>query len=171
MNNQLKQLTFNFQVDHFHEGLLLRKIPNETGFFAREDGTIWTTWINRGRGKRRHEWIMGDEYLPVHLSLCGKHPHVKLWTKVYHVGVVILTTFIGPCPPGLECCHGPDDNPMNNAVSNLRWDTRSANVKDRKFSKLDAEQRQAIKYAYAAGTKVAEIAILFGVSKNSIYLA
>ena len=31
-----------------------------------------------------------------------------------------------PRPIGMECCH-LDDDPTNNHLSNLRWDTRSAN--------------------------------------------
>jgi hypothetical protein len=42
---------------------------------------------------------------------------------------VILETFIGPCPPGLMCCHGNGD-PRDNRLVNLRWDTGSANTFD-----------------------------------------
>lgn len=43
---------------------------------------------------------------------------------------LILEAFVGPCPEGMECCHH-DDNPENNRIENLRWDTRSANRYDR----------------------------------------
>jgi hypothetical protein len=46
------------------------------------------------------------------------------------VGRLVLETFVGPCPPGLECCHA-NDNPADNRLINLRWDTRSANQVDR----------------------------------------
>jgi len=42
---------------------------------------------------------------------------------------LVLAAFIGPCPPGMEGCHA-DDDPSNNHLSNLRWDTTSANVLD-----------------------------------------
>lgn len=45
------------------------------------------------------------------------------------VHVLVLTTFFGPCPDGLECCHG-DGEPSNNWLYNLRWDTHSANMND-----------------------------------------
>ena len=45
------------------------------------------------------------------------------------VHVLVLKAFIGPCPDGTECCHN-DGNPANNAISNLRWDTRSGNIFD-----------------------------------------
>jgi len=45
------------------------------------------------------------------------------------VHVLVLNAFVGPCPPGHECCHG-DDVPGNNVLGNLRWGTRSDNLYD-----------------------------------------
>lgn len=45
---------------------------------------------------------------------------------VHHL---VLDAFIGPCPPGLEGCHG-DGDPTNNRLDNLRWDTHPANYQD-----------------------------------------
>lgn len=42
---------------------------------------------------------------------------------------LVLEAFVGPRPDGMECCH-LDDDPTNNHLSNLRWDTRSANSFD-----------------------------------------
>ncbi len=47
----------------------------------------------------------------------------------FRVGPLVLTVFVGPRPLGMDCCHW-DGNPMNNRVSNLRWDTRQGNVAD-----------------------------------------
>jgi hypothetical protein len=43
---------------------------------------------------------------------------------------LVLETFVGPCPAGMECCHDPDPDPGNNRLGNLRWDTKSANQQD-----------------------------------------
>lgn len=43
---------------------------------------------------------------------------------------LVLLAFVGPCPEGMEACHG-NDIPDDNRLSNLRWDTRKANVSDR----------------------------------------
>ena len=43
---------------------------------------------------------------------------------------LVLESFVGPRPADYEACHY-DDNPLNNTLSNLRWDTRSANMADR----------------------------------------
>lgn len=42
---------------------------------------------------------------------------------------LVLEAFIGPCPPGMECCHFDDDR-SNNRLENLRWDSSSANNYD-----------------------------------------
>lgn len=42
---------------------------------------------------------------------------------------LVLEAFVGPCPPGMECCHY-DDDPTNNSLENLRWDTSHANKLD-----------------------------------------
>ena len=43
---------------------------------------------------------------------------------------VVLEAFVGMCPEGHEACHG-DGDPGNNELSNLRWDSRSANQMDK----------------------------------------
>lgn len=50
-------------------------------------------------------------------------------TKTHKVHRLVLETFIGICPQGMEGCHN-DGNPSNNFIKNLRWDTRKNNVKD-----------------------------------------
>ena len=68
----------------------------------------------------------------------GKTGHlgVHLPSGRRYVHVLVAEAFIGKRPPGLEVCHG-DNDPTNNDVSNLRWDTRSSNVIDlRKDKKL-----------------------------------
>lgn len=42
---------------------------------------------------------------------------------------VVLETFVGPCPEGMECCHW-DDVRTNNRLSNLRWGTSGDNNLD-----------------------------------------
>jgi len=42
---------------------------------------------------------------------------------------LILETFKGPCPEGMEGCH-KDGDKANNRLDNLRWDTRESNFHD-----------------------------------------
>jgi hypothetical protein len=45
------------------------------------------------------------------------------------VSRLVLQTFVGPCPTDMEACHNDGDR-ANNALTNLRWDTKSANRLD-----------------------------------------
>jgi hypothetical protein len=49
--------------------------------------------------------------------------------KSVYVHHLVLETFVGPRPDGLEACHN-DGNHGNNRLDNLRWDTRSSNFHD-----------------------------------------
>lgn len=62
------------------------------------------------------------------------HLRVDLTNSRHYVHVLVAEAFIGPRPPGQEVCHG-DNNPTNNYVENLRWDTRSQNVIDLRADK------------------------------------
>lgn len=61
----------------------------------------------------------------------GRTGHLKVDLRGHRKAVhqLVAAAFIGPRPPGTEVCHN-DNNPANNAVENLRYDTRSANVLD-----------------------------------------
>ncbi len=61
------------------------------------------------------------------------YPLVSLWRSgagsSEHVHVLVARAFIGPRPAGLFVCHY-DDVKTNNALSNLRYDTRAGNEAD-----------------------------------------
>lgn len=63
---------------------------------------------------------------------------VNLWKegvgKKLYVHRLVLETFVGPCPPGMQCLH-KDDNPANNHLSNLSWGTPAANSHQRDTGK------------------------------------
>lgn len=83
---------------------------------------------SRGGGLRRYQGRILKTILDTH-----GYPHVALsrdgrqtWFKVHRL---VLDAFRGTQPPGTEGCHN-DGNPTNNQLSNLRWDSHSANVRD-----------------------------------------
>lgn len=65
----------------------------------------------------------------------GKHGYLSVTFRKngekipYLIHRLVLETFIGPCPPGMECRH-LDGNPRNNRLENLCWGTRSENQQD-----------------------------------------
>ena len=76
-------------------------------------------WYGRILKSRPHKF----GYPVVHLRQDGKNQ-----TREIHR--LVLESFIGSPPTGMECCHN-DGNPRNNQIDNLRWDTRSNNLKDK----------------------------------------
>ena len=61
-------------------------------------------------------------YVRVTLSRDGRRQSV-------FVHDLVLEAFVGPRPEAQEGCHGNGDG-LDNALSNLRWDTRSGNQRD-----------------------------------------
>lgn len=102
--------------------------------------------------------------------------------KRYYVHQLVLTAFVGPCPKGMECCH-QDGNPKNNAPSNLRWDSRKANMEDSvrhgtaigprgelaHAAKLNPRKVRLISALLADGVSQRKIAARFGVSQATIW--
>lgn len=85
---------------------------------------------------------------------------------------LIARTFLGPVPDGCEVCHN-DGDPLNNSVSNLRYGTRSENIKDvvlqgGRWRKLSAEDVREIRELLGRGHTGAEIARAFCISQTQI---
>lgn len=80
------------------------------------------------RGRRVKPRIMSQitqqsGHMCVKLSRDGSYRSAK-------VHQLVLEAFVGPRPDGCESLHY-DDNPANNNIVNLRWGTRSENLRDR----------------------------------------
>ena len=88
----------------------------------------------------------------VKYSLC-----VRGKARQVHAHRLVLEAFVGPCPLGMQCCHG-DGNPANNLISNLRWGSPRQNAYDRLLhgrtasAKLTIEQVKAIRLESSRGT-------------------
>lgn len=89
---------------------------------------------SRALGRRLRPDATASGHLRVTLSRDGK-------TRRFFVHRLVLWAFVGCTPPGMEACHN-DGDPTNNAVSNLRWDTKSANAQDRRRHGRDHHARQ-----------------------------
>lgn len=82
---------------------------------------------------------------------------------------LVALAFIGPCPKGLEVCHN-DLSRDNNHLKNLRYDTHSANMKERLRPKrrISKETILAIRHARANGTKIITLSKEYGPSTGRI---
>ena len=85
---------------------------------------------------------------------------------------LVALTFLGPPPVGCVVCH-KDGDPTNNAIENLRYDTRAENIKDvirqgGRWRKLTAKDVLQIRKKLESGKKGSEIAKEFSVSEYTI---
>lgn len=121
------------------------EIPDLVGYEASDLGRIRSidrvvNYSNGGSGR----YVGQVMKLTVHRS---GHLYVRLHRRPHQAHRLVLLAFVGPCPEGMECCHR-DGNPANNRLTNLRWDTLSANRLDRvrhgthHFAKLTCCRRQ-----------------------------
>lgn len=111
-------------------------------------------------------------YLGTGVKVNGK----LVWIKAH---IAVLTAFRGPRPPGMEACHG-DGDVTNNYLSNLRWDTKSGNNRDKEkhgtaqkgskngASKLDEVKVSDIKRRLSVET-MSSLAREYGVSVTAIW--
>lgn len=70
---------------------------------------------------------MAGQYGHLSVDLCKGGRRIRRMSRVHRL---VLESFVGPCPDGMEVCHY-DGDPANNRIENLRYDTRSANMFDR----------------------------------------
>lgn len=92
---------------------------------------------------------------------------------------LVLTAFVGPCPPGMEACHN-DGNYRNNGLDNLRWDMHLSNEQDKirhghsgkgeqnSQAKLTPKQVLEIRERYANGESPNALAVAFHVWHSAI---
>lgn len=107
---------------------IYKELARHPGYRIGSDGTVWSCWRSRGRGTTYYQskiWKpLSDK------PKRNGYRIVSLRGCMCHVHHLVLEAFIGPRPPGLQACHN-DGNKLNNAVTNLRWDTCKANAADR----------------------------------------
>jgi hypothetical protein len=93
---------------------------------------------------------------------------------------LVAATFLGPCPSGMECCHGKG-GVLDNRLANLYYDTHENNTRRDKvrdgtmaegvrhgMSKLTEAQVTEIRERYAAGENQYKLARAFSVHQATI---
>lgn len=102
------------------DGLQVYPIPNFPGYSITKTGEVWS--------EKSHMW------LKISLNKSTNYNEVSLYcnhrVRPVHIHRLVLETFVGPCPAGLECRH-LDSNRLNNYLENLKWGTGRENISDR----------------------------------------
>lgn len=107
---------------------MIRPIPSFPAYGASEDGRIW-----------RIEQIRAWDVVPYEVRrVVGKSGYERVWLSrlgrkqatPQSVHTLVLETFVGPRPEGMEAAHG-NGNRTDNRLANLRWATKSENCLDR----------------------------------------
>jgi len=140
---------------------------------------------NLGNGRSRWKFGaggLGDTWHPVKLKATKDgHLQMRLNRKSRYIHRLILEAFIGPCPKGMECLHA-DDNPANNALTNISWGTRLKNMEDRSrngrvprgdncsWSKVSEHDVPVIRKRAGDGESLAVIAKDYNVTESAIRL-
>lgn len=165
-----------------------RPVPGFPGYEVGDDGSVWSYKTNNPlrsrstprllrqatvRGQRGPRYFLKPYKLATMMSPDGRQ-------RTIQVGRIVLSAFVGPCPPGMETRH-LDNNPENNRLTNLCWGTKQENGQDKRNAgnakghrngraKLTDEQVGTIFELYAAGHKQAAIAEEMGVSQTLVSL-
>jgi hypothetical protein len=103
---------------------IYKDIPNYQGLYQASNWGNIKSLIDKYGHKKEYILRPSSNCYYYHVILCknGKQ-------KTHRIHRLILETFVGPCPPGMECRH-LDCNSKNNRLDNLLWGTRSDNRKD-----------------------------------------
>lgn len=96
-----------------------KSIPGYEGYEVSNMGQV-RSFRGLGRPRILKPSVNRDGYTMVHLS--GS-------TSPVFIHRLVMLAFEGPCPEGLEVCHG-DHNRSNNHLDNLKYDTHQENMKD-----------------------------------------
>lgn len=149
----------------------LREVSGFPGYWIHPSGRVYST-------RRYPEPVLLKPYINQ-----DGYPTVVLYVdrkpKYFLVHRLVLITFAGPCPEGMECCHR-DGIRTNCKRSNLYWGTDKQNAADciahgnrprheqHGRSKLTVEQVYKIKKLARRGISKAEMGRMFGVSAQQV---
>lgn len=108
----VKGLETFYEISNFGKVRSLER-EGKTSFGARKYG-----------GNEVKHFVGRNGYPAINLTKKG-------FRKQFSIHRLVLESFVGDCPVGMEACHR-DGNRLNVNLSNLRWDTRSNNALDKR---------------------------------------
>lgn len=159
-----------------------KEIPDFPGYEVSDQGRVRSYHCAPGYGGGMKLCDIPKKILRHDIDQDGYHrvyPYRNGKREKRGIHVLVLLTFIGPCPPGMEACHN-DGNPGYNYLHNLRWDTQQSNTNDRDmhgktargnrhwFAKLSIMDIIEIRRLRFQGYPRSKIALLFGCSSSHV---
>jgi len=100
----------------------MKAIPGFPNYYVTKNGRI----RSKPRNSRKGKWMKLKTTPDGHLQIILRNKDRK-FTRLVHR--LVLETYVGQCPEGMECRH-LDGNPQNNKLTNLCWGTHSENQHD-----------------------------------------
>lgn len=157
----------------------MKSIPNFPDYAITRDGRVWSKPRKLPDGRRwEGRWLKSsycsngnsNKYFKIGLAI-----NSQMFTRTIHR--LVLETYVGPCPEGMEARHLDGDS-KNNKVENLIWGTPKENQQDRfshgtdsqgekcSTSKLTEQDVRMIIYMYRTGLFLQrEIAKLYNIAQ------
>lgn len=135
------------------------------------------------RGRNKGTRLSPSKVLKHHVREGGSVPyvHITLWNgekfECRFIHTLVLTAFVGPCPAGMQCRHGPTGS-LDNRLENLMWGTALENSADKVRdgtdsrgtrngrAKLDWTEVSEIR---ASRRQIKDLAEQYGVSTTTIF--
>lgn len=116
-----------------------KTIPDFFAYRIGTDGTLWSCWERR-HGKKtpgnRRRWVLGSTWHKQNPGVNSRGyrqallcPTMGKKRRIVKVANLVLEAFRGPRPRGLIVCHH-NDQPTDDRLENLRWDTPASNTHD-----------------------------------------
>ena len=108
-----------------------RLVPRGRGRYAvTKQGVVWSNSATKsnipGEWKKVTPVKSRDGYLRIRFRF-------NAITEYHFLHRLVLETFVGTCPKGMECRHFPDPSPVNCCLGNLQWGTPLQNARDKKL--------------------------------------
>lgn len=158
------------------------EIPSCPGYFVDREGNIGSQWKRIGLGRGKGTRV--ERTNAIHLLRASINQHGYRFlnlgrgnTRTVHR--LVLETFVGQCPAGMEARHLNGD-PSDNRLENLAWGTPKENQSDQyrhgtrvasdrhPQSKLTPLQVRAARTLADAHWHQGDIAALFGVTQPTV---
>ena len=147
------------------------------GYEVSDDGRVRSWWGYGAKSPAGPPRIMSPGLVRGYhqVTLCDRLPR-----RHPYVHQLVLEAFVGPAPAGMQVAH-INGNPLDNRLSNLRYETPAENQADRirhgtdlagsrhPQARLSEADVRAIRQLYAAGgVSYAGLGVRFGISKTQV---